>query len=151
MQTLCWSQYIYIYIYMTLNRIVDFINVTKINHLNMIIMLFFMVWHYWAKGLTSSPPTHLLAALGPIYTRSQGPKKLELTLSIFGLLIGPKLLVNGSNIGPKDCKIGSPNSMVSFFLIQPWGPIQGHKVQHLLVNLGQIENIFLLCQTWLLV
>jgi hypothetical protein len=31
---------IYIYIYMTFNRIVDFINVTKINHLNMIIIFF---------------------------------------------------------------------------------------------------------------
>ncbi len=55
--------------------------------------------------LTSSPPTHLLAALGLIYTRSQGQKKLGLTWSIFGLLFGPKLLVNAGTLAiPKDCK-----------------------------------------------
>jgi hypothetical protein len=30
--------------------------------------------------------------------------------------------------------------MVSFF--QPWVQLQGHKVQHFISSLGQIENIF---------
>jgi hypothetical protein len=40
------------------------------------------------------------------------------------------ILINARTLAPKGLQIGFPNSMVSFF--QPWGPIQGHKVQHLL-------------------
>ncbi len=41
---------------------------------------------------------------------------------------------------PPGLQIGFPNSIVSFF--SALRPIQGHKVQHLLVALGQIENIY---------
>jgi hypothetical protein len=64
------------------------------------------------------------------HLRSQGRTNLWPTLSIFGFLFGPKLLINAKtlmsgyynkcwNIGPKGLQIGFPNSMVSFF--QPWG------------------------------
>jgi hypothetical protein len=45
---------------------------------------------------------------------------------------------------PQGLQIGFPNLMVSFS--SALGPIQGHKVQCLLVNLGQIEKIFFLFQ-----
>jgi hypothetical protein len=54
--------------------------------------------------------------LGPLYTRSQGQKNLG---PILGL------------------QIGLPNLMVSFFSVL--GPIQGHKVQHLLVTWGRLN------------
>jgi len=149
MQTLCWSQYIYIY--MTLNRIVDFINVTKINHLNMIIMLFFMVWHYWAKGLTSSPPTHLLCCFRPDLHSESGPQKVGANFEHFWLVDWSQVISKWLEHWPQGLQNWLPKFHGILFFIQPWGPIQGHKVQHLLVNLGQIENIFLLCQTWLLV
>jgi len=39
---------------------------------------------------------------------------------------------------PRGLQIGFPNLMVSFF--SALGPIQGHKVPHLLVTRGQIER-----------
>jgi hypothetical protein len=42
------------------------------------------------KGLT--------LILGPLYIKSQGKKNLGPTLSIFGLQIGPKLLINARTL-----------------------------------------------------
>jgi hypothetical protein len=42
---------------------------------------------------------------------------------------------------PQGLQIGLPNLMVSFF--SALGPIQGHKVQHLLVTLGRLKRFFL--------
>jgi hypothetical protein len=42
---------------------------------------------------------------------------------------------------PKELQIGFPNWMVSF--CQPWGPIQGHKVEHLLVTWGRLLLLLL--------
>jgi hypothetical protein len=39
---------------------------------------------------------------------------------------------------PQGLQISRPNLMVSFF--SALGPIQGHKVQHFISNLGQIEK-----------
>jgi hypothetical protein len=86
---------------------------------------------------------------GPLYTRSPGSKNLGPTLSILGLFVWPQVtnkmlehwhrdISKCSNIGPKGCKIGLSNSMVSFF--PPLGPIQGHKVQHLLVTWGRLKR-----------
>jgi hypothetical protein len=62
-------------------------------------------------------------------------------LSIFGLQIGPKLLINARTLmsgyyymlehWPQGLQIGLPNLMVSFFFALQ--PIQVHNVQHLLV------------------
>jgi len=41
---------------------------------------------------------------------------------------------------PQGLQIGLPNLMVSFF--QPWGQIQGHNVQHLLVTWGRLKSFF---------
>jgi len=42
---------------------------------------------------------------------------------------------------PRGPKLGLPNLMVVLF-VRALGPIQGHKVQHLLVTWGQIEKFF---------
>jgi hypothetical protein len=55
---------------------------------------------------------------------SQHPPDLGPTLSIFGPVLWPQGL-----------QIGLPNLMVPAL-----GPIQGHKVQHLLITWGQIEK-----------
>jgi hypothetical protein len=60
--------------------------------------------------------------LGPLHTRSQGQKNLGANFEHFWRVLWPQGL-----------QIGFPNLM---------GPIQGHKVQHLLVTWGQIEKIF---------
>jgi hypothetical protein len=41
---------------------------------------------------------------------------------------------------PQGLHIGLPNSMVSFF--PALGPIQAHKVQHLLVTWGRLKSFF---------
>jgi hypothetical protein len=41
---------------------------------------------------------------------------------------------------PKGCKLASQNGWYPFF--QPWGQIQGHKFQHLLVILGRLKRFF---------
>jgi hypothetical protein len=38
---------------------------------------------------------------GPLYNSSKGPKKLGPTLNIFGLLFGPKLLINARTLARK--------------------------------------------------
>jgi hypothetical protein len=43
---------------------------------------------------------------------------------------------------PQDLQIGYPNLMVSLF--STLGPIQGHKIQHLLVTWGELKRFFLL-------
>jgi len=39
--------------------------------------------------------------LGPLYTRSQGWNNLGPTLSIFGLLFGPELLIDAGTLAPR--------------------------------------------------
>jgi hypothetical protein len=88
--------------------------------------------------------------------RSQGPKHLGPTLSIFGFLLAPtyyKMLEHWCqginkcwNIGPKGCKLASQIRWYPFFSL---GSIQGYKVQHLLVTWGWLK-IFFLFQPWLL-
>jgi hypothetical protein len=46
------------------------------------------------------------------------------------------------NIGPQGLQIGLPNLMVSF--LQPWGSIQGHNDQHLLVTWGKLKSFYLI-------
>jgi hypothetical protein len=65
-------------------------------------------------------------------------------LSSFGLLFGPKLLVNAGTLAPSVARWlpkfhGIP---FFFFFFSALGPIQGHKVQHLLVTWGQIQKFF---------
>jgi hypothetical protein len=43
---------------------------------------------------------------------------------------------------PQGLQIGFPNSIVSFFF-SALGPMQGHKVQHLLVTWGRLKIFFL--------
>jgi len=64
------------------------------------------------------------------------------SLSIFGLRIDPKLLINARTLTP-----GVANWPPKFegILLSALGPIQGHKVQHLLV-LGAERNVFFLSQ-----
>jgi len=78
-------------------------------------------------------------AQGPLYTKRQGQKNLGPTLSIFGLRIGPKLLINARTLTP-----GVANWPPKFdgMLFSALGPIQGHKVQHLIV-LGASTRFFL--------
>jgi hypothetical protein len=63
---------------------------------------------------------------------------VDLTFTIFGLLFGLKLLLNARTL------------MSRYFLIffSALRPIQGHKVQHLLVTWGRLK-IFFLFQSWL--
>jgi len=72
----------------------------------------------------------------------QGEKNLGPTLSIFGLRIGPKLLIIARTSTP-----GVVNWPPKFdgILFSALGPIQGHKVQHLLV-LGADRQVFFLFQ-----
>ncbi len=103
----------------------------------------------WQRVITLAFPmnhlSYLLSLLGPLYTSGQGRKNLGPTLSIFGLLFGAKLLLNVRTLRsgyqqmlehwPQGLAcIGFRNSTVSFF--SALGPIQGHKVQHLLVTWG---------------
>jgi len=64
----------------------------------------------------------------PTLHQESGLKNLEPTSSIFWLFVWPQGLQNGF-----------PNFMVLVF--SP-GPIQGHKVQHLLVTSGRLKIIF---------
>jgi hypothetical protein len=45
--------------------------------------------------------------LGPLYTRSQGPKNLGPTLKLFWLVVWPQVTSKCWNICPKDCKLAS--------------------------------------------
>jgi hypothetical protein len=66
-----------------------------------------------------------ISVLGPLYTRSQGSP-----LSIFGLQIGPKLLINAGTLAPR---VANWPPKFDGILFSALGPIRGHKVQHLLV------------------
>jgi hypothetical protein len=61
--------------------------------------------------------------------QESGLKNLEPTSSIFWLFVWPQGL-----------QIGFPNFMVLIF--SPLGPIQGHKVEHLLVTWGRLKFLF---------
>jgi hypothetical protein len=61
--------------------------------------------------------------------------------------LGPILSIFGLLFGPKGLQIGFPNAMVSFslffcFFSSALGPIQGLKVQHLLVTWGRLKSFF---------
>jgi hypothetical protein len=110
------------------------------------------IWHWneWNHLLI-----HLIY-LGLLYTRCQGWENLGPTLSIFGLLFGPKLLINAVRIlinagtlAPKSCKLTFQIGCYPFASLG--GPIQGHQVEHLLVTWGRLIFFFLLFQPWLLV
>jgi len=64
---------------------------------------------------------------------------LGFTLSIFGLRIGPKLLINARTLTP-----GVANWPPKFegIFFSALGPIQGHKVQHLIVLGGRSTSCF---------
>jgi len=64
------------------------------------------------------------------------------TLSILGLRIGPKLLINATTLTPA---VANWPHKFDGILFSALGPIQGHKVQHLLV-LGADQNVFFLFQ-----
>jgi hypothetical protein len=74
-------------------------------------------WFWVCVQFKGRGPT--ISVLGPLYTRSQGP-----TLSIFGLQIGPKLLINAGTLAPRVLN-WPPKLMVSFF--QPWGQYEAIK------------------------
>jgi hypothetical protein len=65
--------------------------------------------------------------LGLLYTRSQSPKNLGPTLSIFGLQTGPKLLIKAGTLVPK---VANWPPKFDGILFSALGPIQGHNVQH---------------------
>ncbi len=84
-----------------------------------------------------------LSYLGPIYTsRSQGRKNLGPILSIFGFLFGLKLLINARTLAPIVANWLPKLDGILFFFFQPWGPIEGHKLKHLLLTWGRFKNIF---------
>ncbi len=74
----------------------------------------------------------------PTSHQESGLKNLEPTLSIFRVFVWSQGL-----------QIGVPNFMVLVF--SPLGPIQGYKVQHLLVSLGADWKYSFMFQPWLLV
>jgi hypothetical protein len=73
---------------------------------------------------------YFLSHLGPLYTRSQGQKIFSRTLSIVGLQIGPKLLINAGKLAPTVANWPPKFIGILFFSL---GANKGHKVQHLLV------------------
>jgi hypothetical protein len=72
------------------------------------------------------------------------------TLSFLSLLFGPKLVITArtltvrilTNAGTLAPRVANWLPKFNGILFSALGTIQGHKVQHLLVALGQIENIF---------
>jgi hypothetical protein len=60
-------------------------------------------------------------------------------LNIFGLLFGPKLLVNAGTLAPRVANWLLKLDAIIFSALQS---MQGHKVQHLLVTWGRLK-IFL--------
>jgi hypothetical protein len=71
-----------------------------------------------------------ISHLSPLYTRRQGQKILGPTLSIFGLQIGTKLLINAGTLAPRVANWPPKFLGILFFSL---GANKGHKVQHLLV------------------
>jgi hypothetical protein len=101
------------------------------------------------SSLSRLPSLHLVAAVffcslwskAHFYTRSQGWKNLRPTLSTFGLLFGPTLLINAGTLALRvaDWLHKFPDGI----LFPALGPMQGHKVQHLLVAWGRLKIFFL--------
>jgi len=58
-------------------------------------------------------------------------------LSIFGLQINPKLLIDARTLAPR---VASWPPKFDGVLFSALGPIQGHKVQHLLVTWGRLKS-----------
>jgi len=84
-------------------------------------------------------------------TRSQNRKNLGLTLSICGLLLGPKLLINAitfdvgilinaETLAPRFANWFPKFDGIPFSAL---GPIEGHKVRHLLVTWGRLKRFLL--------
>jgi hypothetical protein len=83
----------------------------------------------WANTFPRQPfnnawENNLKHVLGPLYTRSQGGQKnLGPTLSIFGLQIGPKLLINARTLAPR---VANWPPKFDGVLFSALGPTQGH-------------------------
>jgi hypothetical protein len=60
-------------------------------------------------------------------------------LSIFGLRIGPKLLINATTLTPA---VANWPHKFDGILFSALGPIQGHNVKHLLVTWGNLKSSF---------
>ncbi len=69
----------------------------------------------------------------------RAPKNLGLILSIFGLVIGPKLLINSGTLAPR---VAYWPSKFDGILFSRLGPIQAHKAQHLLILRGRLKSFF---------
>jgi len=105
----------------------------------------------------------------PLYTRSRGWKNLGPTLSILGLVVWSRVInkllecwdqdINKCwNIGPNSCKKIGFRKSIMLIGFPALGPIEGLKVQHLLVNWGAnwkdflfLFFIFSIWALWLLV
>ncbi len=75
----------------------------------------------WENNLWEN---NLKLVLGPLYTRSQGGNKnLRPALSIFGLQIGPKLLINARTLAPR---VANWPPKFDGVLFSALGPTQGH-------------------------
>jgi hypothetical protein len=100
-----------------------------------------LLWHVQPKilgftltfFLTEYEDARLPKQIRPTLHKEWGPKKLGANFGHFFRVIWPQVTNKCKNIGPKGYRLASPNLM---------GPIQGHKVQHLLITWGQIEKIF---------
>jgi hypothetical protein len=68
-------------------------------------------------------------------------KNLGPILSILGLFFGPKLLIHARILVPTRVTNWLPK--FDGILFSALGPIQGHKVQHLLVTWGRLKRSFL--------
>jgi hypothetical protein len=79
--------------------------------------------------------------LGPLYTWNLGQKNLGPTLSILGSQIDPKLLINAGTLAPR---VANRSPKFDGVLFSAVGPIQGHKVQHLLVTWGRLKCFLIL-------
>ncbi len=71
-------------------------------------------------------------------------KNLGSTFEHFWLVVGPKLLINVRTLAPRVANWFPKFDGILFF--SALGPIQGHKLQHLLIALVQIEFFFSLFQ-----
>jgi hypothetical protein len=76
---------------------------------------------------------------GLLYTRSQGQKNFGPTLSIFGLLFGPKLLIKARTLAPR---VANWAPKFDGILFPALGPIQAHKAQDLLITWGRLKRLF---------
>jgi hypothetical protein len=74
---------------------------------------------------------------GPLHIRSQDRKNLGPTLSIFGLMFSPELLINALTLAKR---VGDWLPKFEDILFSALGPIQGHKVQ--LITWGRLKRFF---------